>query len=200
MSYILDALRRADAERQQGQVPGLNAAARAAAAPETRPASRIVWVVLGAVLLVMLVTGWWWLRPVAAPVPMAAAPVTPAVPAAPPPPVAVPAPLPIVVSAPAPVVEAASAPVRPVVAASAAPVAIAAPRPLASLPPDQRRELPPLVLGGSVWSDNPTARFVMLDGQVLHEGDRLAPGLVLEKIERRGLTLRWRDQRIEVPL
>ena len=54
------------------------------------------------------------------------------------------------------------------------------------------RQLPPLVSGGSVWSDSAASRFVILDGQVLREGDAVAPGLVLERIERKGVALRSR--------
>jgi general secretion pathway protein B len=69
---------------------------------------------------------------------------------------------------------------------------------LAQLPAEQRRELPPLAVGGSVWSDNASSRFVLLDGQLLHEGDSIAPGLVLERIAPRSAWLRWRGQRIEL--
>ncbi|MCY7314794.1 MAG: general secretion pathway protein GspB, partial [Rubrivivax sp.] len=74
------------------------------------------------------------------------------------------------------------------------------PIPLAQLPEPQRRELPPLALGGSVWSDNAPSRFVILDGQVLREGDSIAPGLVLERIQRKSVLLRWRELRLEIAL
>jgi general secretion pathway protein B len=83
-------------------------------------------------------------------------------------------------------------------AASRAPI-VTQVRRLADLPPEQRRELPALAVSGSVWSDQPGARFVVLDGQVLREGDRLAAGLVLVKLAPRSATLRWRDGLIEVP-
>ena len=51
-----------------------------------------------------------------------------------------------------------------------------------------------------MWSDSAASRFVILDGQVLREGDPVAPGVVLERIERKAAVLRWKDQRIEVPL
>lgn len=35
----------------------------------------------------------------------------------------------------------------------------------------------------------------MLDGQVLREGDSVAPGLVLERIAQKSAILRWREQR-----
>jgi general secretion pathway protein B len=80
-----------------------------------------------------------------------------------------------------------------------APTTTAARR-LADLPPAERSALPPLVLGGSVWSDNRSSRFVVLDGQVLREGDTIAPGLVLERLAPRAALLRWRGTAIELPL
>ena len=65
---------------------------------------------------------------------------------------------------------------------------------------DLRRELPPLVVGGSVWSDSAASRFVILDGQVLREGESVAPGLVLERIQPKAVVLRWREMRVEITL
>jgi len=77
MSYILDALKKADAEREQGRVPGLHTpmANLEADLPPLggRPPA---WVMgLGAVLvLAALGSAWWWTRPVAT------TPVTPTAP------------------------------------------------------------------------------------------------------------------------
>lgn len=70
---------------------------------------------------------------------------------------------------------------------------------MAELTPDQRRELPPLVINGSVWSDSAASRFVILNGQVLREGDTVAPGLVLEKLLPKSALLRWRGLGLELP-
>jgi general secretion pathway protein B len=210
MSYILDALRRADAERQQGQVPGLHAAPAGGASERPR-AGRPAWVWLAlAVLgvLAALLLWLWWPRPAAVPTVASTAPVAlspPRVSSAPEPVVAA---LPIVVSAaPAPPADAraaealTSAPGAVPASAASKPAAAAVRSvPLAALPPDERRQLPPLVTGGSVWSDTAASRFVILDGQVLREGDAVAAGLVLERIERKAAVLRWKEQRLEVPL
>ena len=210
MSYILDALRRADAERQQGQVPGLHAAPAGGAAEPPR-AGRLAWgwLALAALSVLAAVASWlWWSRlavatTAAAPSPVVVvAPPQPMAPASAPEPVA--AALPIVVSA-APVPPAEARPSGPAAGAMPAPgaakTAAAAVRAvlLSALPPDERRQLPPLVPGGSVWSDSAASRFVILDGQVLREGDAVAAGLVLERVERRAAVLRWKDQRVEVP-
>ena len=201
MSYILDALRRADAERQQGQLPGLGSTIdtmQSVAAPPLR------WPWWAATAVVLLSAGvglaWWWpanrtavaaAPPTVVPVPRPVEPV-----AAPPPP----APLPIVVSGPP--VAAVMPPVASESLSASASASASAPAarvlPIRELPDAQRRELPPLVVGGSVWSDSAPSRFVILDGQVLREGDALAPGLTLERINRKSAVLRWREMRVEV--
>ena len=57
-----------------------------------------------------------------------------------------------------------------------------------------------MVMGGSIWSDNASSRFVIINGQVVREGEQAAAGVTLERIAPKGATLRWRDLRIEVPL
>ncbi len=203
MSYILDALRRADAERQQGGVPGLHTPASPQAAPPAAQNRWLLW--CGAALLLLLLGAlvWWWTRPALVVVTVQAAPsAAPATAPAPAPLIAPPtaaAPLPIVVSAP-PV--AAAPPAAPASAAPPPPAPPSAPSsvPLQQLAGELRRQLPPLVVGGSVWSDSAASRFVILDGQVTREGDSVAPGLVLERIQPRAAVLRWRDMRVEIAL
>jgi general secretion pathway protein B len=73
-----------------------------------------------------------------------------------------------------------------------------------ALPPwltaDQLRQWPPVQLGGSVWSDTPAARFVVLGGQVVREGDSTADGVVVERITPKAVVLRWRELRGALPL
>jgi general secretion pathway protein B len=214
MSYILDALRRAESERARGQVPGLHDQPALPASTSARRAGP-VWILVSALglALVLAALALWWTRRPAPPAPRAAvvapaamvqpvAPVTAPVTA----PVAAPvtaaptgtaAPLlPQVVSAPTPALPA-SATVAP---AAAAPMQQASITRLAELPPDQRREWPNLVLGGSVWSESAANRFVIVNGQLLHEGEAVAPGLIVERIGPKAVVLRWRDRRVEVPL
>ena len=219
MSYILDALRRADAERQQGGVPGLHTPASSQAALPAPPSQWLLW--CGAAALLLMLVGalaWWWTRPAVVVVNAVAAPSTApsTLPAARPAtapaafdltPPATAAPLPIVVSAapvPAAVPTAVPTPVPEAVRTAPASAALPAPAPrtvpLQQLTSDSRRELPPLVVGGSVWSDSAASRFVILDGQVLREGETVAPGLVLERIQPKSVLLRWRDMRLEIAL
>ena len=68
----------------------------------------------------------------------------------------------------------------------------------AELPEDIRRDLPKLVIGGSSYSGDAASRMVMINGQVFHEGDRLAPDLVLERIRLKSAVLAFKGWRYEV--
>ena len=188
MSYILDALKKADAERELGAVPHLHAQGHTD--PPGSGAARLgrrTGVVVGAALGFGLISAglWWALRP------------SPAIP----PPVAV------VITAPAAVAAAQAPPLPP---SQAVPVvAMPAPRPppvaakatlptLESLPPETRRELPPLAVGGAIYSPQASARVLIVNGQLLHEGDTIAPGLVLVAIGPKSAQMRWHDVRFSV--
>jgi general secretion pathway protein B len=228
MSYILEALRRSQAERERGRVPGLDAQLATAQGASKTPRTRVPVMWLGAGLGVGLMAAvaaaaWRLGSPAPAPAPapavavlaqppqgLAAGPgpgaaVVPA--AAETAPVAVPSPsLPVVVSAPVLVPPKVSAPV-------AAPVTPATPRtpaagpaggepraiPLAELTAEQRRDMPPMAIGGSIWSENAASRFVMVNGQVVHEGEPAGAGVTVERIGQKATVLRWRELRIEVP-
>ena len=118
MSYILDALQRADAERGRGNVPGLHArqlptALEEAAAARTGLRRPLVWGGLLVLVLAATVAGlWMWRSPASPSSPVAAAPATASQPAPAATPVASP-PLPAAV----PVVPA--VPVAPVVSPTA---------------------------------------------------------------------------------
>jgi general secretion pathway protein B len=81
MSYILEALKRADAERQRGAVPGLLASQvttpLAKAAPDGR--QRAVWTTVAVLALGGVAVGLWrWRMPAAVPVPQVQTEVAPA--------------------------------------------------------------------------------------------------------------------------
>lgn len=131
MSYILDALQRADAERERGHVPGLHsqivppAHRKAVPARRWKPARTAVAVAMVALIAAAL---WWWYAKVSAPIaasasssssasPVAAAPATDVAPVTPPAPVAPPAPAPTPSAAvPAPAATPVPPPVRPILA------------------------------------------------------------------------------------
>ena len=59
-------------------------------------------------------------------------------------------------------------------------------------PEDLRREVPKLVVSGSVYSQNPAQRMLIVNGQVVNEGASLGPELVLESIGPKSAVLRLR--------
>jgi len=266
MSYILDALRKADAERQRGAVPGLHdqaGVAGMATAPDARQGRGLRLPLIVGLLVVTALVGALWLnrglwpgaavppapererqaapaqppaaaQPVQTPAPAAGVNVAqapaplPTMPAPGPSPAGVPAPAPAPSPAPAPVLApspsglATATPAPSPMPQSPAPVAPVAPKPappghaavtpppaapapqpvlrLADLPEAQRRELPPMVVSGAVQSPDPASRMLILDGQVLREGDAPAPGLVLERIGPRAAVFSRGGLRFEIPL
>jgi general secretion pathway protein B len=67
---------------------------------------------------------------------------------------------------------------------------------LASLPASDRAQLPPLKLSMHVYAEDPTQRFVILDGKRLQEGASPASGVVIEQIRRDGLVLSVNGRRV----
>lgn len=228
MSYILDALKRADSERERGKVPSLHA--------NPTPADRVdgdddlggtaarPWPLLAAGLGLGLlgVLAWQYLTPREAPPvsppppPTATAAVAPPT-VAPPAPIAAPLPAPTPPPTPAPVAVAAQpapapvarptppVPAVPSTAAKTAPAVAPTAAPpdarvlaLAELPEATRRQLPPLATGGAMYSDTPSQRMLIINGQVLREGDRVTAELVLERIELKSAVLAFKGQRLRI--
>lgn len=223
MSYILDALKKADAERERdaAAVPDLYAQPEAGVGrlPARGGAGRVLVVAAAGLLLAAL--AWWWFggatstgpppatarmpEPAALPaLPTGVAPAPIATPMQAPiavtPPRALPAaaPSPPTVRAPAPATKVpGAAPVAPVTAVTAAASAPRLPT-LAELPPGLRAQMPTLVVGGSVYSTQAASRMVILGGQVFREGDRPAEGLLVEQIGLKSTVLSFRGQRFEL--
>ena len=224
MSYILEALKKADAdrERERAGVPDLRAQLDAAAPDADAVGRSAKWPWAVAVTALLVAAGaWQWFgddapppRETVAPAAVAApTPVPAAVPPAGPAPVA-PAQPASATAMPAPAVPApARAPAqitaRP---AAAAPRPVPAPKPvspasattdaklyaLAELPPDVRAQLPALAVGGSVYSPAAASRIVILNGQVFREGDQPVDGLSVEQIRLKSTVLAFRGYRIEL--
>ena len=243
MSYILEALRKAEAERGRGSVPDLHAQLLPPGAPQaqaqvSRPAVSL-WLGLGIGLALLAFASWWVFgrdEPTPKPPPVAAtlappppapavlsaappqpaaptasaAPAMPEQPAAASAPAAVPRPVARTRTATAagPSAKAPAVPQRrdssPAPAASvpaAEPPAPPARLPqLAELPADLRQQVPPLVVGGSVYSPQASARMVVINGQVFQEGSNLGSELRLEQVRPKTAVLSIRGQRFELPL
>lgn len=237
MSYILDALRRADAERERGEVPGLQSQQQHAALDDEEAApTRSRWMlaaIFALVVALVAAVGWNFVggEPPRSPVVVAVAPVPVPVPIAPPPTVTVatassvaatpaPAPPPVAtarLAEPRPAVRRAPAsspstapPATPSALATSAPPnkpPTAVPRAAApeariyaraELPADVQRELPQVAIGGASYSNDAASRMVIINGQVFHEGDKIAAGLVLEKIKLKAAVLAYKGWRYQL--
>jgi len=226
MSYILEALKKSQAERQLGELPSIHAPqVPLHPAPVAGGARRLpLWLGLGtagiAAIGLWLWQPWQAAAPVAAPVaaavpaPVAAVVPAPVVAA----PVVVPAPAPVIAAAPAPVIARAApapvsvpepAPVQPAPVAKAAPVP-AAPVPAAApveevmpglrdLPEPIQRQIPAIALGGYIYSKDPADRLLLIDKVLRHEGEEVAPGLVLDKLQPKAAIFSFKGYRYRVP-
>lgn len=228
MSLILDALRKADAERERGSVPSLYSQPVAAPSAEVPPKPRVgpnwLWIAIGIAVGLSGAAAWVMVGRDAAPpgaavTPAAAPPsasmtppVAPAPPGVTPSAVAV-APVPSSPSTGAPAIaEPAPWPqpeerkaARPE-AKGDAPVRVIGNVPPAEaqvysrdqLPPDIRAALPQFAIGGSMYSPNPAARSLIVNGQLYRERDRLTPDLVLEEVKLKAAVFSFRGYRFEV--
>ena len=71
-------------------------------------------------------------------------------------------------------------------------------KPYRELPDEVRRKLPKLVFGGSIHSDQASDRILIVNGQLLREGETAAPGVVLEQIKRQSAVFKSGDYRYEM--
>ena len=209
MSYILEALKKSQAERQLGELPSIHAPqlplhqAHGLAGNSRLP----LWLALGGAGLAVLATLLWW-RPWQQPVPVAVvAPATvpvPVVVAVAPAAVSAPvAPAPAPVKA-APLPERKLEPqpqpvVKPEVAVPATASAEEVIPGLRDLPDPIRQQIPPIVLGGYIYSKNPEDRLLLIDKVLRHEGEELAPGLVLEKLQPKAAIFNFKGYRYKMP-
>jgi general secretion pathway protein B len=66
------------------------------------------------------------------------------------------------------------------------------------LPDDIRRQLPLIAVGGSMYSPVPANRILIINGQVLHEGERITPEVQLVQIKLKAAVLAFKGYRYEL--
>jgi general secretion pathway protein B len=225
VSLILDALRKADAERERGSVPSLHSqpvvspSAGEPLKPKLRP--NWLWIAIG-VALGLVAAATWVMIGRDAPAPSAATanlgpaqpstpgatptgPAGPAAPNVPPPPAAASIDA-RTVAEPAPWRQPEERKVPradPKGVTQAAQIGSAAPAAAPAysreqLPPDIRAALPQLAIGGSIYSADPAARSLIVNGQLYRERDRLTQELSLEEIKLKAAIFKFRGYRFEV--
>ncbi|WP_426176137.1 general secretion pathway protein GspB [Massilia sp. TWR1-2-2] len=221
MSYILEALKKSQAERQLGSAPTINAiAVGAAPRADGRSSRRPVWIALSAAALALALALLAWRLMSAVPAPavavLAATPPPVAAVAAPPPAMAAVAP-PLAMVPPSSPEPARAAPRSPPPASVKAALPVTAPAPakaaapapsaadderlptLRELPEAIQRTVPPLTFGGYMYSKNPADRLLLIDKALRREGEEVAPGLVLEKLLPKEAVMNFNGYRYRVP-
>jgi general secretion pathway protein B len=228
VSLILDALRKADAERERGSVPSLHSQPVATPSAEAPPKASVrpswLWVAIGIAVGLVGAAAWVMVgREGTSPDAAASrAPTPPAASTTPSAPPATPGYAP-----PAAAVAPAAAPNSGVGPALAQPAPWPQPderraarpeekgdvpvRVLGNvltaetqvysrdqLPPDIRAALPQLTIGGSIYSPNSAGRSLIVNGQLFRERDRLTQDLSLEEIKLKAAIFSFRGYRFEV--
>lgn len=69
---------------------------------------------------------------------------------------------------------------------------------LGTMPDALRAQMPPIDVTVHVWNPQPASRFVMINGRMYHEGDRLGHGLRLLSITPTGEIVEFRGYQIEL--
>jgi len=220
MSYILEALKKADQERTLGSVPDLETPHWGVRRPARR--YRWLWIVAALLLVNGVLLAFLLGRSTDADNPPA---FTSSAPANPPDPVVPVSPVPgagtTVVTRPRSVIQPAPPPVRPPVVAQASPPAtlpetMPVPEPAGVQQPEPQRPRQPGVqlwndlslefrsgfplphIDVHVYADQPARRFILVDLQKYREGDTLESGAVIEKILPQGLQLYYQGTRFEI--
>lgn len=234
MSYILDALRKSDQQRQRGATPTLLNAQATVATPTRSGLSLNGWLaatLVGAGILIGWLRPWQTEPPMPAPESIATRPLaaTPALPALEP---DVPnsaseleqiqqpglasasnAPLTLAQGSTAketkstslaehetPVAmdeEATPVPVNSIVTDPAEAERGKNVMPLSGLPPSIRQEIPNITISFHVYSSNPAERRVMINNDLLRQGETLPPGLGVEQITPDGVIISYKGYRFQ---
>jgi general secretion pathway protein B len=207
MSYILDALKKADQERMQGEVPDLKSNSPATVQPASNRS--IFWLLPLIAIVIALV----WFKPwqskeiaPAQPAPVTAVLETKPLPAVSPK---------LTPPQPAPVQQlvepaAASIPVEtiiePVSQAISAPEPEVTPQPgstsvdinlpsIMELPAYIRNTLPMIKISGHIYDEAPASRMVIINDSVRREGRYISDSVMLETITEKGIILNADDTR-----
>ena len=220
MSYILEALRKADAQRGQGQVPGLHdqhMAPEFSGGQAREGQSLLIWIIMAMGVLMMGLLVWALWQPggtsevvsTTATLPPATAAPMPQTPEAKPTTNTVPSPASatdvalVTPKATAPTPAPAERAIQPrherkppaEPATGQGKTATAGSDELPDLPEAMRAQLPKLAFGGAMHSDNAASRMLIVNGQLLHEGDAISPELTLERIQLKQATFRYKGYR-----
>ncbi|MBV8465474.1 MAG: general secretion pathway protein GspB [Burkholderiales bacterium] len=222
MSYILDALKKAERERQRGAVPTISVDLAEPLPAKRTPYGLYIGLAAGLLVLGVAIGAYRPLGRAAASASSATA-VTPAAAPRPAPALVLERPAVRAITRPvAPAVEKqvvqpatpttaqqqsasvalpVAGPARAVPAATASPEAKSVepvesqPWALADLPLNLQQEIPAMNVMFHAYSSDPAQRLVEVNGKPMHEGDSLSAGLKLEKITQDGMVFSYKGYR-----
>lgn len=202
MSYILDALKRADQERKQGEIPDLKSAPPAATGRGEKNRA-LLWLLPLAACLIAVA----WFKPWQGETPLQSQVRAPAQSLKQPAPAVVaPDPEAVTTTEPEASISETEEPVlqlkEPVVITPqtevAEPVAAepveTAESPVAipgimEIPASVRSSLPAIKISGHIFDENPASRMVIINNRAMHEGRYIAEGLSIAEITESGIIL-----------
>lgn len=199
MSYILEALKKAEAERRAAPMPAVPPPHLTT--PGKRPPSwrqRLPWPALAALGVALASAAWFsTARNDATPPRLAQMPKE--APQAPVPVAVEPKPVDKEVEAPKPKERVARKPIEKKRPPRVEPKPKQAPEPpiatLRELPEQIQREIPVLSVSGYIYAGNKADRSVLVNKRLLREGDEVAPGLKLEQMTPDGMVLNYKGYR-----
>lgn len=220
MSYILDALRKSETERQQGKIPDLGQQVQLIHRPRKKRISPVVWVAVALVLnAIVLAVVFWPSTPVSQPDSVAVndtsrpddTAVTAAEPKAEPTAITTTEPEPVLNPEPIAIPQAIaeeSVWEQPTIIVPSAPLArdrepLPENRPvgrvphLVELPLSFQKSVPDLIFNSHIYASEPSARRVMINDNYLRRGDSFS-GLKVENITENGVVLSKHGQRFRV--
>lgn len=207
MSYILDALRKSDHQRQLGATPTLQASPAVASGPARPGPAPNGWLLAAAVggLVGAGILAGWLISGKQAPGPALPGPMASPQPTGGAAPAQRASSAPLQADAPS-ALDHAQAPARTntPVRAPAPPVAVVSADPVAEpkaaeaqgLPPLMAREIGDVTIAFHVYSGNPADRRVMIDNTMLRQGETLPSGMKVEEITPDGVVLVFEGQRV----
>ena len=197
MSFILDALKRAEQERNLGQAPTLNSVYAAPAGAENRGYRRwlLPVLIINAVILAYIAVYWLDREPLAATTTteMRTEPVADAVSAE-----AAVRHQPVATTTAAVNQSQADTPTVSATVVELIPDQQPEPLPLRLLPTAYRQSLPVLNIDIHVYSAVAERRFVLINATRYQQGEWLAEGPLLELITTEGVILRYQGQRFKL--
>lgn len=206
MSYILEALKKAEAERHSGATRAFPLPPSPVAVDRKASASGRQWLTIGVPVVAVVLAGVAWIstrnaltvtdsiKKHPAPATVAALPATPVMTKPP------------AATAPEETSEkpkektARKSPEKTQPAKSKAvrePAREAEPRiaMLRELPEHIQREIPAMTIGGYIYSGSRADRSVLINNRLLREGDEIAPGFMLEQMMPNGMVLSYKGYR-----